>query len=318
MAFYSDGHTGHKRARVWDLLRNLRDVEAPVKVFAGDMLDLDEVRHDRKQWQKPDFFREFQQHVEEFLPPTHAGFWREVQRQAANGVTFYYEPGNHDPELRQYKGEKFFGATITHHHEIVLPDGRRAIVIHGDEFDLALSKPTKVQKMGDTAYNLLILFDEKINRLQSIRGRAPCEVSAGIKSRFKQVLAYIGDFDEQLQALLQTPEHSDCDVVIAGHIHRQLIQDFPIAAVHGKPARHGTYVNCGDGLQASNVTTAHAWGLCAWNRPRWRIENRQVIAADLEVTYRQIINPDAYPSPIPLRGQLPLTIRQRGVVERVA
>ena len=319
MAFYSDGHTGHKRARVGDLLRNLRSIDAPIKIFVGDMLDLDEIPHDRTQWQSLDFLRHFERHVEDFMPPTHAAVWREVQRQAANGVEFFYEPGNHDPELRRYAAEKFFGATITRHHEIDLPDGRRALMIHGDELDSAWCKPTTVQKLGDRAYYYIIYWNEKLNRLQARCGRKPLEISATIKSSFKQIMAHMGHFDEKLQTLLQTPEHSDCDVVIAGHIHRQLIQDFDIPAADGIPGRHGTYVNCGDGLEAANVTTAHAWGLCAWNRPRWQVLGRQIAPADLKVTFRQIADPDAYPTPLPDAPPLPFVAGQRRLaVQRVA
>ena len=319
MAFYSDGHTGHARARVGDLLRNLRGIDAPIKIFVGDMLDLDEIPHDRTQWQSLDFLRHFERYVEDFMPPAHAAVWREVQRQTADGVQFFYEPGNHDPELRRFPGQKFFGATITRHHEIDLPDQRRALLIHGDELDSAWCKPTTVQKIGDKAYYYIIYWNEKLNRLQAMRRCQPWEISAAVKSGFKQIMAHMGHFDAKLQALLQTPEHSDCDVVIAGHIHRQLIQDFPIPAANDVPERLGTYVNCGDGLEAANVTTAHDWGLCAWNRPRWQVQGRQVAPADLRVTFRQIANPDAYPTPLPDALPLPFVAGQRRLtVQRVA
>jgi UDP-2,3-diacylglucosamine pyrophosphatase LpxH len=46
-----------------------------------------------------------------------------------------YVPGNHDEALRDYAGLDFGGVELSSEAIHITADGRRLLVLHGDEFD---------------------------------------------------------------------------------------------------------------------------------------------------------------------------------------
>ena len=60
--------------------------------------------------------------------------WRLLKR-AKRGTRVVYIPGNHDEMFRQFAGLDFGGVEIRRKAIHETADGRRLLVLHGDEFD---------------------------------------------------------------------------------------------------------------------------------------------------------------------------------------
>ena len=60
--------------------------------------------------------------------------WR-ILKRARRGTEVIYIPGNHDEVMRQFTGLDFGGVVIRRKAIHETADGRRLLVLHGDEFD---------------------------------------------------------------------------------------------------------------------------------------------------------------------------------------
>ena len=73
-------------------------------------------------------------------------------------------PGNHDEFARSYLGMNFGGVDVedTVVHEMA--DGRRFLVIHGDQFDIVVSNARWLALLGDWAYEAALFINGWYNR----------------------------------------------------------------------------------------------------------------------------------------------------------
>ncbi len=134
-------------------------------------------------------------------------------------------------------------------------DGRRFLLIHGDQFDQVTRHHRWVAVLGDKAYELLV----RINLLLSW-GRRKLGISgywslAGYaKRKVKTALNFIFDFEE---SAIHHARERGLDGVICGHIHWAQIRE-----IDGL-----TYVNCGDWVDSCTAIVEHFDGrleLVAW------------------------------------------------------
>ena len=65
-------------------------------------------------------------------------------------------PGNHDEALREYAGSEFGDIRVVREAMHTAADGRRYLLIHGDEFDQITRYHRWVALLGDIAYDLLL------------------------------------------------------------------------------------------------------------------------------------------------------------------
>ena len=70
-----------------------------------------------------------------YWPASHNEIVRRVLKMAGKGVRVVYIPGNHDEMLRDYGGLTFGGVEVVENAVHTTADGRRLLVLHGDEFD---------------------------------------------------------------------------------------------------------------------------------------------------------------------------------------
>ena len=88
-----------------------------------------------------------------FWPDKHHQILHRLLGRAAHGTKVVYLPGNHDEALRRWIGGTFAGVRIRHdaiHHTA---DGRRLLVIHGDDFDGICRDMKWLALLGSVAYD---------------------------------------------------------------------------------------------------------------------------------------------------------------------
>jgi len=161
--------------------------------------------------------------------------------------------------LRDYCGIVFGEVEVIDELVHETADGRRFLLIHGDQFDQVTRHHRWVAVLGDKAYELLV----RINTLLSW-GRRKLGISgywslAGYaKRKVKTALTFIFDFEE---SAIHHAKERGLDGVICGHIHWATIRE-----IDGL-----TYVNCGDWVDSCTAIVEHFDGrleLVTWGEKK--------------------------------------------------
>src|SRR3546814_16523403 len=103
-----------------------------------------------------------------------------------------YVPGNHDEVLRGYPGMHFGGVEVIKEAIYVAAEGRRLLVIHGDEFDGVVTYARWLALLGDWAYVTLIDANTWFNFLRRTIGFGHMFMVASLQPRMKYAAPYIG------------------------------------------------------------------------------------------------------------------------------
>lgn len=215
--FVSDLHLGSRGARAREFLRFLRDTECETIYLVGDIFDI---------W-----------HVGLVVwSPSHDAILTELASRAADGARVVYLPGNHDAAMRNFLdiGAKLLRVgsfelhdRITHH----AADGRRYLVLHGDQCDARLLKWHLLTRLGSRMEAGLRRLDGAFLRMS---GSAARQGRLDALRRGANALALMGNgFEERLVRLARESGH---DGVICGHFHQAALRDHDGVA----------YANCGD------------------------------------------------------------------------
>jgi UDP-2,3-diacylglucosamine pyrophosphatase LpxH len=160
-----------------------------------------------------------------------------VLSKARSGTRVVYVPGNHDEMFRDYQTFHFAGIDVCHELQHCTADGRRFLVLHGDEFDCVVMNNKWLAHLGSEAYDLLLWLNRWFNTIRRRLGFGYWSLSAFLKHKVKEAVKYIGNFE---QAVVKAAREQGVDGVICGHIHQAVI-----AEIDGV-----TYANCGDWVES--------------------------------------------------------------------
>lgn len=228
--FLSDIHLGTRGCQAARLLDFLREHPAEQVYLIGDIVD--------------------------FWSMSRGIHWSSEQntvvqkllRRARHGEQVVLIPGNHDEALREYAGAVFGEIRVEQEVVHTTADGRRFLLVHGDEFDQVTRHHRWVAVLGDVAYNLLVRINAWLSWLRRRLGIAGYWSLAGYaKRRVKTALQFIFDFEE---SVIRHAQSRGLDGVICGHIHWAAIKQ-----VDGL-----TYVNCGDWVDSCTAIVEHQDG----------------------------------------------------------
>jgi UDP-2,3-diacylglucosamine pyrophosphatase LpxH len=217
--FISDVHLGTRSAQAAALLDFLRHVEAETIYLVGDIIDFWKVNRGPA-WHQ-----------------SHNDVLQKLLRKARKGARIVFIPGNHDEALRAYCGQSFGSIEIARDAIHTRADGRRYVVMHGDEFDVVVRYARWLAFLGDRSYELALWTNAPLNWARRNLGLGYWSLSAYLKLRIKSAVNFIGEFEENLS---QVALHKGVDGVICGHIHHAA--DRMIGAIH--------YLNCGDWVES--------------------------------------------------------------------
>lgn len=225
----SDTHLGTAGCNAEMLLDFLRSVECETLYLVGDIVDGWQLR---KGW---------------YWPARHNDVVRCVLKMAKHGTDVVYVPGNHDEAFREYAGLNFGGVEVALEAVHVTADGRRLLIVHGDEFDGVVLYARWLAFLGDHAYTFLLKANRLVNGARRLFGLPYWSLAAELKKRVKNAVQYISRFEH---AVAHAAYERGADGVVCGHIHFAEVRQ--IGEV--------TYFNDGDWVESCTALVEHADG----------------------------------------------------------
>ncbi len=225
----SDIHLGTAGCNADLLLDFLKSIQPETLYLVGDIIDGWKLK---RGW---------------YWPARHNDVVRRILKLAARGTRVIYIPGNHDEMLRPYAGLSLGGVEIALEAIHTTADGKRFLVCHGDEFDAVVLYHRWLAWAGDIGYSLLLRLNVHFNRARRLFGLPYWSISAHIKKRVKNAVAFIGRFEA---AVAEAARLRGLDGVVCGHIHSAEIRDFSGI----------TYLNDGDWVESCTALAEHSDG----------------------------------------------------------
>ena len=201
--FVSDLHLGSRHSQVGPFLEMLERFEPRYLYLVGDFIDGWKLKR-RWRW-APEYDRILHRLME--------------LRRA--GTELFYAPGNHDTFVREFLGD--YGVVEVRDQILhTTADGRRFLVMHGDQFDRVEKRAHWLSLAASYAYDLMLSANKLANRLRGKR-HDPYALCAAIKRSVKGVVKRVSEFEDKL---LATINQEQCDGAICGHIHTPRIDTF--------------------------------------------------------------------------------------------
>jgi UDP-2,3-diacylglucosamine pyrophosphatase LpxH len=217
--FISDVHLGSKAAQAAFLLSFLRHHDAHKIYLVGDIVDGWRLR---RSWH---------------WPQEHNDVIQKILRKSRKGSRVIYIAGNHDEFLREFQGVHFGGIEVMDRDIHETADGRKFLVIHGDQFDVVVHNYRKIAYLGDWAYDAAISINVVMNKIRNLLGLPYWSFSSWAKVRVKEAVNFIGAFQK---VVAEEAKRTGADGVICGHIHHATIEE-----MNGI-----TYINTGDWVES--------------------------------------------------------------------
>jgi UDP-2,3-diacylglucosamine pyrophosphatase LpxH len=239
--FLSDLHLGTRGCRSDFAADFLRRVECERLYLVGDIIDGWRLR---KSW---------------YWDADHDEVIRLILRMARQGTEVTYIPGNHDEVFRAWLGMEFAGVHLRREAVHEAADGRRFLVIHGDEFDGVIRYARFLALLGDWSYDLALRLNRWFNMARRHLGYPYWSLSQWLKRQVKEAVKAIDRFES---ALATEARRRGLDGMVCGHIHHAEMRE-----VEGV-----LYMNDGDWVESCTALVEHADG--RFELIDWAQENR--------------------------------------------
>lgn len=223
--FLSDAHLGIRESKAEFLLNFLQHHDADRYYLVGDIFDGWALQ---RSW---------------YWPESHNSIIQMLLEKAKDaGMT--YIPGNHDEAARRFPGLRLGDIAIQKQAMHTTADGRRFLVLHGDEFDGVIRHARWLSMLGAWAYTGILKLNHHVNRVRRWMKLPYWSLSAYLKHRTKQAVQFIADFEN---AVAQRARTKEADGVICGHIHHPEMR-----TIDGVQ-----YVNTGDWVESCTALVEH-------------------------------------------------------------
>ena len=228
--FLSDIHLGTRGCQADSLIAFLREYEAEHLFLLGDIID--------------------------FWAMNRSIHWtaaqntvvQKVLRRARHGEKVMLIPGNHDEALREFVGASFGDIRVVGEHIHETADGRKLLLLHGDEFDQVTRHHRWLAVLGDIGYNLLVHLNSWLSLVRrSLRISGYWSLAGYAKRRVKSAVSFIFDFED---AVIHTVRERGLDGIVCGHIHSATLRETDGVL----------YINCGDWVDSCTAIVEHPDG----------------------------------------------------------
>ncbi|MDA0823659.1 MAG: UDP-2,3-diacylglucosamine diphosphatase [Proteobacteria bacterium] len=233
----SDVHLGFRGCNAEALLAFLKSVECNYLYLVGDIVDIWQLKK-RQYW-----------------PQAHNDVVRAILGKAKVGTKVIYVPGNHDEFLRDYVGHSFGNISIVEKAVHVRLDGSKLLILHGDQFDAAVTSSRWVGMLGARGYELLLHLNLVLNYFRRKLGFPHWSLAKYVKYRVKNAIQAISNFEHAVAA---AADRFGVTGVVCGHIHRPEISKIGDIG----------YCNCGDWVESCTALVEHHNGeleILTWN-----------------------------------------------------
>lgn len=225
----SDVHLGTRGCNAELLIDFLDSTDSATLYLVGDIID---------GWRLKRRF---------YWPTAHNDIVWRVLKRARRGTRIVYIPGNHDEMFRQFTGLSFGGVEIRRKAIHETADGRKLLVLHGDEFDAIMLAHRWLAFVGDAAYGLLMRLNVAVNLVRRRLGLPYWSLSKTAKHKVKNAVAFIGHFE---QVVAHEAGTRGVDGVVCGHIHTAEMREIGGIA----------YYNDGDWVESCTALVEHEDG----------------------------------------------------------
>jgi UDP-2,3-diacylglucosamine pyrophosphatase LpxH len=126
----------------------------------------------------------------------------------------------------------------------VTADGRRLLVIHGDEYDTVVACAKWLAVLGSGAYDFTILLNRWLNAFRLRMGFPYWSLSQYLKHKVKNAMMFVADYEH---ALVAGARKRGLNGVVCGHIHRPGIREIDGIS----------YYNTGDWVESCTALVEH-------------------------------------------------------------
>lgn len=226
----SDVHLGTKGCNAELLIDFLDHTDSETMYLVGDIID---------GWRLKKKF---------YWPPEHNDIVWRVLKRAKRGTRIVYIPGNHDEMVRPFSGMNFGDVEIRRAAVHDTADGRRLLVLHGDEFDAVMLAHRWLAFVGDALYELMMKLNVGVNRVRRALGLPYWSLSKMAKHKVKNAVEFIGRYEE---IVAKAAAERAVDGVVCGHIHTAEFREF----MHD--GKRIEYWNDGDWVEGCNALVEH-------------------------------------------------------------
>jgi len=222
----SDVHLGTKGCNAELLIDFLDSVDSETMYLVGDIID---------GWRLKKKF---------YWPASHNDIVWRILKRAKRGTRIVYIPGNHDEMFRQFTGLNFGGVEIRRAAFHYTADGRRLMVLHGDEFDGVMLAHRWLAFVGDALYHLSMALSHRVNAVRRRLGLPYWSLSKMAKHKVKNAVEFISRYEE---IVTRAAAQRGVDGVVCGHIHTAEFRLFDSVE----------YWNDGDWVEGCNALVEH-------------------------------------------------------------
>lgn len=225
----SDLHLGTKGAQAHRVLDFLRHTDSDTLYLVGDVVDGWMLK---KSW---------------YWPQAHNDVIQKLLRKARKGTKVVFIPGNHDEFARSFAGLRFGDIPVAENAVHWTADGRKLLIMHGDEFDLSIRYARGLAVLGGQAYGFALWLNRGINWVRRRMGLPYWSFASFAKQKVKKACQFISDFED---AMVESARQNDADGVVCGHIHKaelRMVEDV-------------LYANAGDWVESCTALVEHEDG----------------------------------------------------------
>lgn len=244
----SDLHIGSTQCQAEVLLDFLKNNDSDTLYLVGDIIDF---------WALS---------KKMYWPRAHNTIIQKLLRKARHGTQIIYVPGNHDENVRDYDDYVFGDIVVKNSAIHTTLQGKRLLVVHGDEYDTIARHHQWLAKIGSVGYDWLIELNRLLRAVRRLwGGRSQFSLAAFVKYKVKNVVQFISDYED---TIVHTLQHQGLDGVVCGHIHHAEIKD-----IGGF-----LYLNTGDFVESCSAIVEHHDGQL--ELLNWRLNEQNTMAVE--------------------------------------
>lgn len=202
--FLSDLHLGAGHCHATELADFLGAIECDRLYLLGDIVDLWWLSSRRAHWGAAE---------NRVIERMHA------MRRA--GTEIVYVPGNHDRPARRLCGLVLPAMRVRRRVVHVTADGRRLLLVHGDDYDAVTQFGNLQEKFGDWLYDRILTGNRWFNLMRRRLRLRYWSLAEFLKRRSSAAERYIARF---VEAGLDDARRRGLDGIVCGHIHRAALE----------------------------------------------------------------------------------------------
>jgi UDP-2,3-diacylglucosamine pyrophosphatase LpxH len=196
--FLSDIHLGDADCKADFLLDFLNHSRIDTLYLIGDIIDM---------WAMS---RQF------CWPDSHNKLLHRFMQMPSAGTRVIYLPGNHDEPAQRYDGMALGEIEIHREYIHTLANGKKLLLMHGDQFDQEVCFGPLHAWLGDKAYRSLMFVNRWYNRYRVWRGHDYWSLAGFLKSHVRGASEAITRYREIGCAYAR---QRGLDGIVCGHIH---------------------------------------------------------------------------------------------------